>query len=254
MVKEEKIKAVEELKGVINSYSILGVVDVKGFPSKQMHEIKKKLRGKSVIKLVKKSVLMRALEASGKPGVQELAKQIPLQPALILTNTEPFKFYLEVDRMKSPAYAKEGDVATEDIVVYAGPTSLMAGPAISEFAKVKIPAGVEEGKIAIKRDVTVVKKGGVISKEISNILRKLKMETAKIGMNIMLILDNGVVYVKDVLSMVGDGFLNKVVQAHQEAINLSVGIGYPTKENVGYLLSKAYRQAMAIENKIGGGK
>jgi large subunit ribosomal protein L10 len=253
MTKEEKMKAVEELKDLVNSYSLLGIVDVKNFPSKQMQEIKKKLRNKAVIKLVKKSILLRALEASDKIGMQELMKHIPLQPELVMTNAESFKFYGEVDKMKSPTYAKGGDVADDDIVVYAGPTSLMPGPVISEFAKVRIPAGVEEGKIAVKKDTSVVKKGGTISKDVANILRKLKIEPMKIGMNVVAILDNGVLYLKDVLSLVGEKFLNQVRQAHQEAVNLTVAIVYPTKESVGYLLSKAYRQAMAIE-KIGGGK
>lgn len=54
----------------------------------------------------------------------------------------------------------------------------MAGPVISEFAKVGLIAGVEEGKVAIKKDKVVAKKGDEISKELAGVLRKLKIPDA----------------------------------------------------------------------------
>ena len=54
-------------------------------------------------------------------------------------------------------------------------------------------------------------------------------------------------YLKDILDLVGENYLNKIKQAFNEALNLSVAIGYPTKENVAHLLAKAYRQAKAVE-------
>ncbi|TAL48327.1 50S ribosomal protein L10, partial [archaeon] len=55
MSKEEKMEAVVELKKTLDSYPVVGIVDVKGFPSKQLQKIKKNLRGKAVIAIVKKT-------------------------------------------------------------------------------------------------------------------------------------------------------------------------------------------------------
>ncbi len=250
MVKEEKIKAVEELKNAIEKHSVIGFIDLHKLPSKQLHEIKKQLRGSAIVKVVKKSILMHAIEGNQK--LSAIEKMIPSQPSIIMTDTEPFKLYMSIDRMKSPAFAKEGSIAEEEIFVTAGPTGLMPGPVISEFAKVGLVGGVEEGKIAIKRDKVVAKKGDVISKDLASVLRKLKIQPIKVGINVVGIYANGVVYGKDVLSLVGENYLNKIKEAFNQALNLSVAISYPTKENVVRLFAKAYQQAKAIENKIGG--
>ncbi len=253
MVKEEKLQQVENLKNVFDTYSTIGIVDMHKMPTKQLQEIKKAIRGKGEIIVTKKSILLHALKKVEKKNIQELEKNIPTQPSLIVSNISPFKFYLTVSRMKSPTYAKEGDVAEDEIVVFAGPTGLMPGPVISEFGKLGIPAGVEEGKVAIKKDKTVAKKGSVISKDLASILRKLKIQPAKVGIRIVVIYENGILYAEDVLNLAGDAYIEKLKLAHQEAMNLSVSISYPTKENIKILLAKAYQNARAVQSKIGGG-
>lgn len=252
MVKESKTKAVEELKQLIEKYPVVGFIDMHKMPSRQMQQIKKQLQERMSMTMVKKSILLYAIKGANKEKITELEKNIPTQPAIFFTTEDPFKIYLGIDKLKSPTSAKEGDVAEDEILVSAGPTSLMPGPVISEFAKAKIPAGVEEGKIAIKKDTVVAKKGNVISKDLANILRKLKIEPIKIGLTVVAIYDKGMIYTRDSLSLVGEGYLNKIKEAFNNALNLSVSIGYPTKDNVQHLLAKAYREAKAIESKIGG--
>jgi large subunit ribosomal protein L10 len=251
MVKEEKIKEVEEVKKMIDSYPIIGILDMFKLPSRPLQDVQKKLRGKILIKMTKKSLLMLAIKNSGKQKIKEIEKIIPQQPALIFTELEPFKFYSTVGKMKSLAAAKEGDVAPSDILVSAGPTSLLPGPAISELAKAGIPAGVEEGKIAVKRDTVVAKKGQVISKDLAGALRKLNIEPMEIGLNIVAIYDNGMIYSKEALSLV-NVFPEKLKEGFNNALNLSISIGYPTKDNIKFLLSKAFNSAKALESKIGG--
>jgi large subunit ribosomal protein L10 len=251
MVKEEKVKEVEELKKLIESYPVIGILDMFKLPSKQLQEIRKKIRGKALIKMTKKSLLKLAIKNSSKQKIQELEKMIPQQPAIVLTELEPFKFYLMISRMKSPTVAREGDVATNDILVSAGPTSLLPGPVISELTKVGIPVGVEEGKIAVKKDTVVAKKGEKISKQLAAALRKLNIEPMEVGLNIVSIYENGVIYGKDVLELV-NFFPEKLKEAFNKALSLSVAIAYPTKHNIKFLLTKAFNNAKIIKDKIGG--
>lgn len=250
MVKESKIKAVEALKKKIQEHDVIGILDMHKLPSKQYQEIHRGIRGDVDVVMTKKAVLVRALDGSEREGIKDFEKLVPTQPALVFTRFDPFKFYMTASKMKSPTYAKEGDVADDEILVGAGPTGLMPGPVISEFAKVKIPAGVEEGKIAVKKDTVVARKGDVISKDLANILRKLKIQPVKVGLNIVAIYDKGLIYQKDVLSLAGQGYVEKTMQAHSHAINLSVAAGYPTKENIKLLLAKAYRESQAIGSKL----
>lgn len=251
MVKEEKLAKAEELKKTIEQYPVIGLVDMFKLPSRQLQEIKKKIRGKGTIKMTKKSLLEVAINNSSKQNVKDLISLIPQQPALILAQADPFKFYSMIEKMKSRTFAKEGDVTVTDIHVSAGPTSLLPGPAISELSKAGIPAGVEEGKIAIKKDVTVAKKGDVVSKALAAALRKLGIETMEIGLKIVAIYDNGTIYKIDVLSLVNI-YPEKLKEAYNSAMNLSVSISYPTKENIKFLLAKAFNSANGLKSKVGG--
>lgn len=251
MVKEEKLKAVEALKQRISGYPVIGLLDIAKLPTKQFQEIQKKMRGQVDIVITKKSILTNALMQSGKQNIEKINEMIgKSMPGLVLTNDDPFKFYMRVSKMKSPTYAKGGETAEEDVVIPAGPTGIMAGPAISEFSKLKVPAGVEEGKISVKKETTVVKKGGVINKELAGLLRKLRIETAKVGLNVVAVYDKGTIYGTDVLGLAGEGYVDMLKRAHTSAVNLSVAAGYPTKENIKTLLAKAYREAKAIASKI----
>jgi large subunit ribosomal protein L10 len=250
MVKEEKLKKVEELKKMIEEFPVIGIADLYKFPSRELQKIRKVVRDEGLIKASKKSTIIFALKEAKKERIQELEKIIPNQPAIIFMKENAFKSYLKLVSMKFETYAKEFDIAPNDIVVPAGPTSLLAGPVISELTKAGIPAGVEEGKIAIKKEVTVVKKGERISKEVANALRKLDIKPISISLNVLGFYENGMIYTKDVLELVKT-FPEKLVVAHQQAVNLSVNVCYPTKETIKLLLIKAFNNAKAIE-KMGG--
>lgn len=251
MIREEKIAEAEELKNILDQYPIIGLVEMFKLPSKQLQEIKKKIRGKGIIKMTKKSLLEVAIKNSNKQNIKELVDIIPQQPAIILTHTEPFKFYSMVNKLKSHTFAKGGDIAQTEIKVSAGPTSLLPGPAISELTRAGIPVGVEEGKIAIKKDTTVAKKGDVISKQLAAALRKLGIETMEVGLKIVAIYDNGTLYKTDVLNLV-DIYPERLKEAFNNAMNLSVNISYPTKENIKFLLTKAFNSANALKSRVGG--
>ncbi len=249
MVKEEKIKAVEELKNQIDQSTVIGIIDMFKLPARQFQEIQKKTRGKASIKVVKKTILKFAIKNSSKPKIQEL--KIPQQPAIVFTQEDPFKFYLLISKMKSPVAAKDGDIAPGDILVSAGPTNLLPGPAISELTRAGIPAGVEEGKIAVKKDVVVAKKGDKISKNLAAALRKLNIEPIEVGLNVVQIYNNGLIYSKEALDFV-NVFPSKLIEGFNQALNLSVAICYPTKESIKHLLAKGYHISSNLKNKIGG--
>ena len=84
----------------------------------------------------------------------------------------------------------------------------------------------------------------------ANILRKVKVKAAEVKMNVVILHQNGEVYTQEILKLV-DEYPEKVKVAYSQALNLSIAIDYPTKENIGYLLAKAYSSAQALE-KIGG--
>jgi len=192
--------------------------------------------------MCKKSVLLLALKkVTGKKDIQKLSEFEVKEPTLILSNIDAFKLFKTLKKSKSPGYAKPNDIATHEIMVSAGPTSLMAGPAIGEFQRAKIPAMVKEGKIHVRQDTVVVKKGNVISNQLANILKKLDIQPMEIGINVLSVWENGIIYNREILDVDEEVFMQELSKAQIYALNLSVNIHYPNKGSIKFLILNGYR-------------
>jgi len=188
---------------------------------------------------------------NNKKDIEKIKTILPNQAALLLSNEEPFEIFSLITKLKSEAYAKGGEIAKKDILVKAGPTDLLPGPVISEFARARIPAGVEKGRIAIKKDTMVVKKGETISPAIASILRKLKIKSVDVQLNVSGFLYNGKVIDKSTLNLVLE-YPRLITVVYKNAFNLTINIGYPTKKNINMLLTIAYGKAKNLEKLVGG--
>ena len=54
-VAEWKKEEVSELKDLIGSYDVIGIVDLLNIPAKQLQEMRKSLNGKAVMRMSKKN-------------------------------------------------------------------------------------------------------------------------------------------------------------------------------------------------------
>ncbi len=251
MVSEKKKRVVSDVGKEIKEYPVIGILDMFKLPASQLDEIRNSLREMAKIKMVKKRLMKRILNNCGLKGADKLCEYLQGEPAFLFSNTDPFKLAIKLSRSKSPAPAKAGDIAPKDIIIKAGPTSLSAGPVIGELQRLKIPAGVEGEKIFVKQDTVIAKKGDVISSNVAGMLSKLGIKPMEIGLNLIAALEDGIIYEKDVLFTDPDEYLGQLRQACSDAFNLSVHIGYVTKENVSALLSKGYRQACVLADEAG---
>ncbi len=246
MVSERKKLAVGQLSEELKSYPVIGILDMFKLPAKQLQEIKDSLRGKAVIKMTKKSTIRLAMGGTGIESLAKLESEIRNQPALLLSEVNPFELANIIDSSKSPAAAKPGDVATKDIVISAGPTSLKPGPVIGELQRVKLPAGVEGDKIVIKKDTVMVKEGEEITKPVADVLMKLGIEPLEISLNLLAVYERGTIYGKSILFIPAEKYRNDVASACRNAFNLALNMGYPTAETLPLLLVKAYREAVSL--------
>ncbi len=252
MVSTKKQEVVKELKALIEKQQIVGVVNMHKLPGRQLFSIKEKLKGKAKVKVAKKSLILLALKGAKKQGIEGLEALLKEQPALLFSDQNPFDLAAILTASKSKASAKAGDIAPSDILISAGPTSLAAGPAIGELQKAGIPASVEGGKIAVKKDTIVVRAGEKISKEVADALAKLGIEPMEIGLDLLAVLDGGTIYKKDILFIPKEKYLDDLKTAYLNALNLSVGIEFVSKDNVKIFISQAYKKALnlAVNGKI----
>lgn len=246
MVSEKKKLAVEQLKSEFKKYPVIGIVDMYKLPAKQLQEIKDSLRGRAVIRMAKKSAIKLAIEGAGISGLSSLEKEIRNLPALLLSDVDPFELARVIDSSKSSVAAKAGDIATKEIVIKAGPTSLKPGPVIGELQRIKLPAGVDGDKITIKKDTVVVKEGEQISKPVADVLMKLGIEPLEISLNLVAVYDRGTIYGKSILFIPREKYESDMINAYRCAFSLALNIGHMTEATLPILLAKAYREAMSL--------
>ena len=241
MRRDEKARIVQELAQKISKSSSILIFNVYNLPTPFLQEIRKKLRGKAELKVVKRRLLEKALEQAGK---QELKNFLPLQPAVLLAQEKPFKLMQLVETLEFRTFAEEGSVVKEDVVVNPGPTGLSAGPAIGEFVKVGIPVGVEAGKIVVKKGKTILRANEKVSPELVPVLRKLGIKPVSISLKIHCMLD-GFLYTPETLEFARN-VEKELSEAQQKSLSLTLALGWPTPENINYLLLKAYQEAKLL--------
>ena len=238
----------DKIRGLSNEYSILGVVDVTGLPAPQFQRIRASLKGKAEVLIVKRNLIELVLTELEKKhvGITGLLNGVSGIVGLIFTNHNPFTIYKTVSKNKSSAPAKAGQIAPNDIIVPAGPTSFAPGPIIGELGALKIKAGINAGKVEIKADAVVVKEGDVISPALSTILTRLGIEPMEVGLNIKALHEDGTVYRKDVLDVDEKAIIADIVNETQRCLQLSLGINYITKDNIKILLGNAGKDSLGL--------
>ncbi len=243
MVSTKNKQTVKEVTEQLKQSPVIGILNMHALPASQLSSIRNKLRGKATIRMVKKSLIKLAIRDSGIRGIEPLSERLEGQPALLLSDLDPFRLARVISENKSEAPAKEGDIAPREIRVTAGPTALPPGPVIGDLQKAKIPASIEGDKIHIKQDTVVAKEGDEISGILAGVLSKLGVTPMEIGLDLTAAWEDGLVYGKDVLFVPQEKYVNDMIAAHQMAFSLAFSIGFPTKETMPLLLTKAHQEA-----------
>ncbi|MEM4271797.1 MAG: 50S ribosomal protein L10 [Candidatus Pacearchaeota archaeon] len=253
-VSEYKKKTVNEIVKKIEHAPIIGILNMQSLPAAQLQQMRGKLRKDVEIFMTKKRLMKIALEQvkDKKKNITALKDYLTGMPALLFTKENPFRLYKILSQSKSPAPAKPGDIAPNDIVVPAGVTPFAPGPIISEFSGAGLKTIVQEGKVAIKEDTVVARKGEAIKKKIADILMKLNIQPMEIGLDLVAIYEDGIIYGKDVLAIDEKAFMENLLKCICQADALSIEAGYITKDNAERFIIKAFREAkeVALEGSI----
>jgi len=247
-VADYKKEIVNKLVDLINQNPIIAIVNMENLPAPQLQNMRAQLRSNFVITMTKKRLIKLAFEKtkSKKHGVEKLEAYLGGMPALIFTKENPFKLSRTLQKNKSPAPAKAGQTAPRDIVVSKGATSFAPGPIIGELALAGIKAGVEAGKVTIKEDIVVANAGDKIKPKVAEILTRLGIQPMEVGLDLVAVYENGLIYGRDVLSVDEKEYKNRLANASRWAFNLAVYSSYPTKETINTLLGKAHNDAKTI--------
>ena len=233
------------------SYNVIALSKVNKVRATQLMKIRKKFHKEIIIKVIKNRVTQRAFEKiSDVQGIDKLSSQLEGQCALMFTNISPFKLNLIFDQNKVFLLAKGGDITKTEIMIPSGDTGITPGPVLSEFKEANVPTKIDQGTIWVSRDTIVAKPADVISTKLASLLSKLNIKPIEAGIVVNYAIADKLVFAEDDLRIDINEIKNELGRSYNESISLAVESSYFTRESMGYLLSKATRQAqyLALES------
>jgi large subunit ribosomal protein L10 len=246
-IQEEKEREAEQLATLIKDYKAFGIANLTKVRAAQLQEIKKKLRSSVYMKVVKNTIVRRAIkDTNDKTGLEKIEPHLTGSNLLMLTNLNPFKLALLLEQSKVKIVAKTGDTAAIDVVVPAGNTGMSPGPIISQLGAVGLATRIESGSVWVNKDTTVAKRGDVINERLASVLSKLGIKPVEAGIVIKAMYDDGVVFTGNQLHLDLNAYRNDFQTAHQDAFNLVLFTAYPVPEAMPFMLQKAYFDAYSL--------
>ena len=246
---QAKKEKVEELTAVSKKYPVVALLNIRNLPDRIMQSSKKKLRSNAQFLVAKNSVIIRALEKTGK---KDLAAHLNFPTSLVFTNLTPYGLFKFFKDNKVKVAAKPGMIAPFDIIVPEGETDLLPGPALSELKGAGINAQIKAGKIIIAKDSTVVKKGAKISDAVCKALQKLNILPFDAQVNMVAAYDGKFTFTSSVLDIDETQLHTDLQAALAQAFNVSYNASFPTSQNIEALLKNAFAQSrnMAINGHV----
>jgi len=247
-IPEEKKNAIKEFIKLAKEYPIVGAVNMENLPAKQLQKMREQLRGKVVLLMSKRRLMKLAIEAAAKdkPGLEKLLPHLKGMPALLFTKDNPFTLYKTLQKSKSSAPIKAGQKAPKDIIVPAGPTGFAPGPIIGQLGQAGIAAGIDAGKVIIKKDSLVAKEGVVIKPELAAILTRLNITPVEIGLDLVATYEDGHIFTKDILSVDEAVYVKNIQTAARWALNLAMDVVIFTDKTKTLLVVKAFNDAKGL--------
>jgi large subunit ribosomal protein L10 len=246
-----KVELVDKVAKEIDNAATVAIVDIHGLRNNQFQSIRRDVRGDLTIRVMRLTLLLKALEKSKKPGLADLSKEVRGQVALVTTNSEAVLVNNVLRKKRQMMSPRGGEIASDDISVPEGETSFPPGPMISEFQKAGLQTAIEKGKIVIKTESVVVKKGEVISKERASLLQKLDIKPIEVGLNLLAAYSSGTIFTSDVLSISPESLSLDIAMSFARAKTLALKAGFLVPEIIPDMIVKARLIAESLALKAG---
>jgi len=248
---DEKMGVVEDAIKLLGEYEIIGAADLHKVGSSMLQDMRRQLRGTIDLRCVKNTLMRIAMEKAGLPAVDEFLSVISGSNIYIFSNGNPFRLAMMLHRNKVRVLAKAGDTALDAIVIPQGNTGLSPGPILSKFGVLGVRTRIEGGNIWVVQDTEVAKAGDEISQDLADILARMGLRAAEMGLEIKAFYDRGVIIPREELILDLDAYEERLKRAHADAFQVALEAAYPTPQTVPTLLALAAQNARKVALEAG---
>ncbi|GMN41333.1 hypothetical protein TIFTF001_010557 [Ficus carica] len=246
---DKKIAYDAKLCQLLDEYTQVLIVAADNVGSNQLQNIRKGLRGDSIVLMGKNTMMKRSIRIhSDNTGNKAFLNLIPLlvgNVGLIFTKGDLKEVSEEVAKYKVGAPARVGLVAPIDVIVPPGNTGL--DPSQTSFFQVlNIPTKINKGTVEIITPVELIKKGEKVGSSEAALLSKLGIRPFSYGLIVLTVYDNGSVFSPEVLDLTEDDLVEKFAAGVSLVTSLALAISYPTLAAAPHLFTNAYKNVLAV--------
>lgn len=246
---QKKLAYDEKLCRLMDEYSQILIVAADNVGSNQLQNIRKGLRGDSLVLMGKNTMMKRSIrihaENTGNKAYLNLLPLLQGNVGLIFTKGDLKEVSEEVAKYKVGAPARVGLVAPIDVIVPPGNTGL--DPSQTSFFQVlNIPTKINKGTVEIITPVELIKKGDKVGSSEAALLAKLGIRPFSYGLIVQSVYDSGSVFNPEVLDLTEDDLMEKFALGVSMVTSLSLAISYPTLAAAPHMFINAYKNVLAV--------
>ncbi|RWR96522.1 60S acidic ribosomal protein P0 [Cinnamomum micranthum f. kanehirae] len=246
---DKKIAYDKKLCQFLDQYTQVLIAAADNVGSNQLQNIRKGLRGESVVLMGKNTMMKRSVRLHAeKTGNKAYLNLIPLlvgNVGLIFTKGDLKEVSEEVGKYKVGAPARVGLVAPIDVIVPPGNTGL--DPSQTSFFQVlNIPTKINKGTVEIITPVELIKKGEKVGSSEAALLAKLGIRPFSYGLVVLSVYDNGSVFSPEVLDLTEDDLVDKFAAGVSMVTSLSLALSFPTLAAAPHMFINAYKNVLAV--------
>jgi large subunit ribosomal protein L10 len=249
LTKSQKKEFVQSRQAALKKYKTIGIIQLSGIPDRLLQATKSKLKGKAEFILGRKKMLERILENSA--DSKKLAASLSGTCAIVLSNEDPFELFSTFKVNKIKLEAKPKQMATADVSVHAGETSLQPGQAVTEVKTAGIDVQIQKGKVVIGKDKVVVKKGEIISPALAKALHTLGVTPFTAVIEPAEIFSEGMLFKKALLDIDPNKTAEEMARCFNSAVAICYECGITNSYTINGLITRAFNNAVAVGVEAG---
>ena len=225
------------------------IIGVDFVGSKQMQEIRMRLRGKATILMGKNTMIRTCLRqhmtVNEELGLDKLLTAINGNIGFVFCHGDMDEIREIVTENKKAASAKAGVIAPADVILPAGPTGL--DPSQTNFFQtLNIPTKIVKGAVELTTDQKVCIAGNKISASQAVLLTKMGIKPFSYGVKVVSVYDNGAVFDSAVLDITDEVVVTQFFSAVRNIAALSREIGVPTEASLPHMVSNSLKNIAAL--------
>lgn len=237
----------DKLKGLLEEYRSIFIVEVDNVSSQQMHEIRQALRGKGVVLMGKNTMVRRAIKGfvADAPEYERLLAHVKGNVGFVFTNDDLKEIRSVILANKVAAPARAGAIAPDDVFIPAGNTGMEPGKT-SFFQALGVPTKIARGTIEITAELKLVEAGTKVGASEATLLNMLNISPFTYGMGIAQVYDQGNCFPPSVLDVGEEQLLKTFSSAITTIASISLAINFPTLPSVMHSVVNSYKNVLAV--------